>query len=341
MTPTRTAPDETALSTIRQEIAGADRFLLTSHQSPDGDSIGSQVAMAFALRALGKTVRLVNRDLAPDVYLGLPGVSDIEIADRVDGTFDLVLVMECPDLSRPGVVGLDRFRILNMDHHEGNTLYGAVNWYDPSAAACGELVADVIDVLGVAWSPAIATHLYVAILTDTGSFRHGNITARTFECCRRAVEAGVDAAGLARLILDSGSAGKLRLIGAMLDAMVLEADGRVALLHLDDDLLAATGATRDDTEGLVNLPLSAREVQAVALFRCERSSPGCRVSLRSKGSIDVRSIATTHGGGGHRNAAGFTLSGPLAEGRLLVADALARAVEDDERRVTDPAPSEP
>lgn len=310
---------------IRDAIRARATFLLTSHARPDGDSIGSQVALAAALRALGKRVRIVNRDRPPSSFLALPGVAEIEIADRVDGAFDALVVLECSDLSRPGVAGLDGYYTINIDHHPGNAMYGAINWFDGGAAACGEQVADVIDALGVPWSVEIASALYLAILTDTGGFRHSHISARTFEACRRATEAGVDAAALARVVYEQSSIGKLKLIGALLDGMEITADGRVAVMALDDALFGRTGATPEDTDGLINMPLMASEIQAVALIRAEANGD-VRVSLRSKGATDVRLVAAEFGGGGHTNASGFTRRAEAAVVRREVVDRLARAL---------------
>ena len=243
------------------------RFVVASHARPDGDSIGSQMAITYALRALGKQVRVVNKDAAPQHYFAFPGVGAIEIADSVEGQFDAAIVMECSDVRRTEVAGLERYFLINIDHHIGNTAYGDLNWFDETAAACGEMVMDLIDALGVALSPEIATHVYLAILTDTGSFHHSSISARTFEICRRAVEAGVDPAAMARSVFDSSSFGKLKLIGALLASMKIEADGRLAILYLDDAMLEAAGSTINDTEGLINLPLTAREIKAVVFFK--------------------------------------------------------------------------
>ncbi len=317
-----------ALRGIHEAVLRRSRFLITSHARPDGDSIGSQVAMAAALRALGKSARMINRDAPPPAYLALPGVAAIEVADRVrDGDeFDACIVMECSDLARPGVAGLDRFFLINIDHHAGNTLYGAVNWFDESAAACGEMVADVIDVLDVPWTREIGSGLYLAILTDTGSFRHGSMTARTFEICRRAIDAGVDPVFLAQTVFDSGTVGKLKLIGAMLHGMRMEAGGRLAILELSDALLAETHSTVYDTDGIINMPFMASEIQAVALVRSEGKRQ-VRVSLRSKGDLDVRAIAGAFGGGGHRNASGFTVEGDGATVRDQVIALMSAALE--------------
>ena len=310
---------------IRDEIMRRQRFLLTSHARPDGDSIGSQLAMAFALDALGKQVRIVNSDPAPEHYQDFPGMDRIEIASSAPADVDAVIVMECSDLSRAGVAGLDGHFVVNIDHHAGNRMYGAVNWHDVSAAACGEMVFDLIRELGVPLSLEIATHIYLAILTDTGSFHHSNITPRTFDICRQTVEAGVNPAAMARRVFDSNSFGKLKLIGALLDSMELLDDGRLALLYMDDAMLAACGCTNNDTEGLINLPLTAREIQAVVFFKVGPNGE-VRVSMRSKYDVDVRQVAGLFGGGGHKNAAGFTVTGSLADVRPRILDLLVEAI---------------
>ncbi len=319
-----------AVRRISDEILRRQRFLLTSHARPDGDSIGSQLAMAFALEALGKDVRIVNADPAPDHYQDFPGMERIEIASQVAADVDAVIVMECSDLSRTGVAGLEPHFLINIDHHAGNRLYGAVNWHDESAAACGEMVFDVIRELAVPLSFEIATHIYLAILTDTGSFHHSNITPRTFDICRQSVEAGVNPAAMARRVFDSNSFGKLKLIGALLDSMQLADEGRLAVLYMDDVMLATCGCTNNDTEGLINLPLTAREIQAVVFFKVGPTGD-VRVSMRSKYDVDVRSVAGQFGGGGHKNAAGFTVTESLDQVRpriiQLITDAIANGLK--------------
>ena len=251
----------------------------------------------------------------------------IEIAPSVEADVDAVIVMECSDLARTGVAGLDGHFIINMDHHAGNRMYGAVNWFDESAAACGEMVFDVIKALGVRLTLEIATHIYLAILTDTGSFHHSNITPRTFDICRQAVDSGVNPAIMARRVYDSNSFGKLKLIGALLDTMELVDEGRLAVLYMDEAMLAACGCTYNDTEGVINLPLTAREIQAVVFFKLAGDGE-VRVSMRSKYDVDVRVVANEYGGGGHKNAAGFSVQGPLAEVRPPIVTRLVRAVDE-------------
>jgi len=335
MTPTPLS-DRRPFEQMRDAILEKQRFLITSHARPDGDSIGSQLAMAFALDALGKQVRIVNSDPAPDHYQDFPGMERIEIAAKVERPdVDAVIVMECSDLTRTGVAGLEQEFLINIDHHAGNRMYGALNWHDESSAACGEMVFDLIRALGVPLSLEIATHVYLAILTDTGSFHHSHITPRTFDICRQCVEAGVTPAVMARRVFDSNSFGKLKLIGALLDGMELVDDGRLAVLYMDDQMLAATGSTNNDTEGLINLPLTAREIQAVVFFKTVGNGD-VRVSMRSKYDVDVRRVASEFGGGGHKNAAGFTVAGHLGDVRAGIVDRIVRAIAHGlETRPTD------
>jgi phosphoesterase RecJ-like protein len=307
-----TATTKTALSQICDAIHSRRRFLISSHARPDGDSIGSQLAMMYALEALGKDVRVVNADPAPGHYGEFPGLERIEITRSVPETdAEALMVMESGDLARTGVSGLEGRFTINIDHHQGNTKYADINWIDESAAACGEMVFDLIEALGVPLTIEIATHVYLAILTDTGSFHYSNITPKTFDICRRLVAAGVNPATMARRVFDQNSFGKLKLIGALLDEMDLLDNGRLAAMYLNDEILNATGTTYNDTEGLINLPLTAREIRAVVFFKLGADGD-THVSMRSKYDVDVRAIAARHGGGGHKNAAGFKLKGPLA-----------------------------
>jgi phosphoesterase RecJ-like protein len=310
-----------SLNSVVAAIQSRQSFVLTSHARPDGDAIGSQIALGLALEAIGKTVRWVGHDPAPLPYRHFPAVDRIDTSGTWAGDTDAVIVMECNTLARPEVTGLDGRFVINIDHHLGNTMYGDVNWFDESACAVCEMAADVIDALGVAWTPAIATHLYLGITTDTGSFRHANITARTFELCRRIAATGVNPAALAREIYDSFSIGRVRLTGEMLHTMELHHGNRLAVLYYDDEMLQRCGATADDTDGLVNIPLGAKDVVAVVLIK-KQASGELRISLRSKGDIDVRAVAQKWHGGGHRNASGCTITGSVGDAKRALIDAL-------------------
>ena len=313
------------IAEIRDAILHRERFVITSHARPDGDALGSQLAMAFALRQLGKSVSLVDRDPPPSQFRNFVGIGDIEIAPVVRGEFDAAIVMDCGDLSRTGVEGFEKYFVINIDHHPGNKLYGALNWFDESAAACGEMVFAVIEALGVRITPEIATHIYITILTDTGGFHFSHITPRTFDICRRCTEAGAEPEAIARAVYDGNTMGKLRLMGAVLHNLDLLADGRAALANLSLQLLQETGATHDDADGLINIPLTVKEIEAVAFFK-EIAPNSYRVSLRSKGDVDVNRVASKFGGGGHKNAAGCSMNGPYPDVRRKLLEEFCRAL---------------
>jgi bifunctional oligoribonuclease and PAP phosphatase NrnA len=321
------------LQQIVDAIQSRQRFVLSSHSRPDGDSIGSQLAMAYALRRMGKDVRIVNEDQAPAPLLAFPGVADIEIAKQVEGEFDASIIMECGDLGRTGVSGLDRYFVINIDHHPGNSGYGQINWFDSSAAACGEMVFELVNALGVPLSLEIATHIYLAILTDTGSFHYSSISPKTFDIARQAVEAGVDPVTVARNVYDSNNMGRLKLFGAVLSAMQIDGTGRIAIVYLDHEMARAAGGTYEDTEGLINLPLTVKEIQAVVFFK-QIEGERYRVSMRSKGEIDIGAVAKEFDGGGHKNAAGCTVTGAVDALQKLFVEKISDAIG---RQEGDPA----
>jgi len=311
---------------IAEAIRSRQRFVLSSHSRPDGDSIGSQLAMAYALRAMGKHADVVNADPAPPPIMQFPGVPDIGIAPQVEGAYDAAIIMECGDLGRTGVAGLDRYFVINIDHHQGNTNYGALNWFDATAAACGEMVFDLVRALDVPLTVDIATHVYLAILTDTGSFHYSSISPRTFDICKACLEAGIDPVLVARNVYDSNNMGRLKLFGAVLSAMQIDQTGRIAIVYLDHEMARAAGGTYEDTEGLINLPLTVKEIQSVVFFK-QIEGESYRVSMRSKGEIDIAVIAKEFGGGGHKNAAGCTATGGIDTLQKTFVEKIERAID--------------
>ena len=314
------------LTEIVEAIRARQRFVISSHTRPDGDSIGSSLAMAFALRAMGKEADVVHSDPAPGPLMQFPGVRDIQVMPQVGNHYDAAIVMECGDLGRTGVAGLDRFFLINIDHHPGNVGYGRLNWFNPDAAACGEMVFDLVKALGAPLTPEVAIHVYLAILTDTGSFHYANISPRTFEICKEALEAGVDPVAVARNVYDSNNMGRLKLFGAVLSAMQIDPSGRVAIVYLDHEMARAAGGTYEDTEGLINLPLTVKEILAIVFFK-QIEGDEYRVSMRSKGTIDIGGIAKEFGGGGHRNAAGCTVTGAIDALRKMFIEKIEAKIE--------------
>jgi phosphoesterase RecJ-like protein len=318
-----TNPPAELLDRLRQ----GQRFVIASHQRPDGDAIGSAMAMAVALRALGKDATVVT-DAIPPVFLQpFPGVAGIQVTPAVTQAFDAALIMECSELARTGVSGLDRSPVMNIDHHPGNKGYGAINWIDESAAACGEMVFSLIEALGAPLTKDAATHVYLAVLTDTGSFHFSHLSPRTYEIARRCVEAGADPQWIARTHYDSNSLARVRIFGAVMNGMVIVSEGRAALLSITRKTMADLGGTGDDLEGLINFPLTVKDIEAVAFFK-ETGDDDWRVSMRSKGAVDIGAIARQLNGGGHTNAAGCAARGSLDDVTKQFALLLAAAIRN-------------
>lgn len=314
------------LMRIVEAIRERRRFVVSSHVRPDGDSIGSSVAMALALKALGKDARVVHADPAPAPFAPFPGVGDIVVSPDAGDGYDAAIIMECGDLGRTGVSGLDRSFVINIDHHPGNTGFGDLCWFDPRAAACAEMVFDLIRTLGAPFTREIATQIYLGILTDTGSFHYSGISPKTFAICKAALEAGVDPQNVARQVYDSYNMGRIRLFGAVLNAMRVDSSGRIAAIYLDNAMLQASGGTYEDTDGLINEPLKVKEIVAVVFFK-QIEGNEYRVSMRSKGDVDVGAVAKEYGGGGHRNAAGCTAGGPIDDLRSVFVEKIEAAID--------------
>jgi len=324
----------TDLDRIVQHIRGGQRFLLSSHQRPDGDAIGSAVGMALALGGLGKSAEVVMDAAPPHFLQPFPDVDNIRIARAVTDTADAAIVMECSGLERTGVAGLERSTVINIDHHLGNARYGALNWVDESAAACSELVFTLVEALGAPLTKDVATHIYLGLLTDTGSFHFSHITPRSFEIARRAVEAGADPQWIARTHYDSSTLARIRIFGSVLNGMQLDPSGRVAVLTATRETVAGAGGSYDDTDGIINFPLQVKDIQAVAFFK-EVGAGDWRVSMRSKGDVDIGAIARAYGGGGHKNAAGCAATGEVAMLQALFLKLLVdatNAVTDEPQR---------
>ncbi len=293
-------------------IRTSSRFLLTSHVNPDGDAIGSAVGLAAILRRLGKSATVWSRDAVPEVYRPLPGSEDVHCGETpppgFPDRFDAAVVLECPSLSRTGLEeALTALPLANVDHHLGNELYGEVDWIDSCAAAVGEMVLRLARQLGAELDADIADALYLALVTDTGSFRYSNATPEAFETAADLVRCGASPERVSGWLFESQPAAAMLLLGEMLRTLELHRGGRVATVWLKREMSERAGARPGDTEGLIDYPRSIAGVESVALFR-QLGDGGFKVSLRSRGAINVEKVARRFGGGGHRNAAGFSRS---------------------------------
>src|SRR5690242_1148419 len=296
------------LQEVLNEIARGERFVLTSHARPDGDAIGSTLACGEILRQMGKHADTIFRDGIPRVYQQLPFASDAIHGDRVRGNYHAAILLECDNIQRTRVEGLEKYFLINIDHHKSGRNFANLNWIDPQAVATGELVYKLARAAGVKISPEIATCLYTAVLTDTGAFMFEGTNQHTFELARELVLAGADPARCARNIYFGHSTAKMRLLGAALSA--LQREGPLAWIWVTQEQMERTGAIEEDCEGLVNYALSIGDAEVAVFFR-ELPDGRFRVSLRSKGKLDVAQIAEQFGGGGHTCASGCSVDGPL------------------------------
>lgn len=321
------------MQSILQALRDGEKFLVCSHSRPDGDAVGSMLAMGMLLRQMGKRVDLVAADRVPAVYRSLPGAKDIRHAMRVHGPYDAVVLLECDGLERTRLRGLERMYHINIDHHASGKEFGELNWIEREAASVGELVYRLVRAAGCVVTPEMATCLYTTLLTDTGGFCYGVLRPATFALAAELVEAGADPVHIARDVYFANPFSKMLLLGKAMST--LRRDGPLAWVSVTHQDMVDAGAAEEDCEGVVNFALSIAGIEA-AVFLRELPEGRIRLSLRGKGNVNVASIAERLGGGGHENAAGCTLDGPLQRATEEILEALCREME---RKASHQAPS--
>jgi phosphoesterase RecJ-like protein len=314
------------LSQVVELIESKRRFAITSHIRPDGDSLGSSLGLYWLLRALDKDVEVIMRDAVPHAYQQLPGAANVRVTPAVDPSYHAVFVIECSDITRPGLIDLEKQFVVNIDHHSTTALFGSINWIDSTASAVGEMIYNLCKATGVRVTKEIAECVYTALITDTGSFHYSNTTERTFKVASELVRTGVKPAKTAEAVFASYPWSRIELMGAVLSTARRDETGRVACMRQSLEMQHRAHASDEDADGFVNYPLTVGDVEAVALLKeCE---PGVyRTSLRSKGDVNVAKVAERFGGGGHRNAAGCTLRGSWEEAEKVIVGLLREAVK--------------
>jgi phosphoesterase RecJ-like protein len=309
------------LQDVLRQIEQRERFVLTSHARPDGDAVGSALACCQILRVMGKQADVVLHDGVPRIYRSLPFADQVLQADVVNGNYQAAIILECDSIRRTRLEGLEDRFLISIDHHLSGRPFAHVNWIDPHAAATAEMVFRLAREAGVKFSPEIATCLYTALMTDTGSFMFQSTNEKTFALARELVLAGADPAHCARGIYFAQPAAKLRLLGEALRD--LHQEGHLAWVSITQKQMERCAAKEEDCEGLVNYVLSIGDVEVAAFFR-ELPEGRYRVSLRSKGKLDVARVAESFGGGGHECASGCSVEGPLEEAVRQVLSTLRR-----------------
>lgn len=302
-------------------------FILACHENPEGDAIGSELALATALRKRGKTVVVLNADPVPDNLRFLPGADTI--VREADGSlFDVAVILDCAEPERTGRVLPELMKppvLINIDHHRTNAAKGHFSLIDPEAPAAGILVHRILDRAGWEIDLDVALNIYVSVLTDTGSFHYGSTTPEAFFVAGEMLKRGIDPWDVAEKVYETQSFDRLKLLGRALSSLELSPSSKVAAITTTNDDMVACNATKDFLEGFINHPRSIAGVEVAVSFR-EEADGSVRLSFRSKGRVDVSAVAGLFGGGGHRNAAGGKLPGPMCDAKAKVMAALDEAL---------------
>ena len=303
---------------IITHLKNSRHVLLATHAKPDGDALGSILAMGLALEACGKTVTFYNESPIPAAYGFLPAVGRIQAG--FSDPYDTAVLLDCSTLDRVGKAAAAMSQIpalINIDHHASNDGFGTLNLVDPAACATAEIVYGVIKALGVSLDRDMATCIYTGILTDTGSFQFSNTSRTTFDICEELVGLGVRPDVIARHIYGTFPLRRLRLLALVLGAIELAPGGEFALMTVTEAMMAESGTTPADTDGMVNYARGIETVKLAALIQAAEKkngeASGFHVSLRSNGGVDASAVAGLFGGGGHVPAAGFYTELPLEE----------------------------
>lgn len=315
---------------VAQAISRDSRWLVVTHERPDGDALGSALAMAHILTALGKEWTILVAEPLPERFRYLPLFEKIrEIEERDVGAFDDVIAVDCADQHRYDAVAeaiSPNANVLNIDHHQTNPNFGATACVDPVAAATCELIYHIARALSTPIDKDLAVCLYTGILTDTGGFSYPNTTRVVHQIAAELLECGVQPYDVAEPALEARTVAQMRLVQLALKDMVISDDSRSAYISVDREMLAEAGASEDDVEGLVAFARSVETVEVGVLLR-ERPDGTVKASLRSKRHVDVADIAQHFGGGGHARAAGCILDGPVGKAKEMIREHVERALK--------------
>jgi bifunctional oligoribonuclease and PAP phosphatase NrnA len=308
------------LSQVVELIEKKQHFGITTHIKPDGDGVGSSLGLCWLLKSLGKSAEVIVHGDIPLAYRSLPGADEIRNVERLDRSYDAVFIIECSDLERPGIGGLEGEFTVNIDHHATSEHFGTINWIDSTASAVGEMIYNLCKAIGGRVTKEIAECVYMALVTDTGSFHFSNTTERTLKVASELIKAGVKPATISEAVYNNYPWSRIELMRQVLGTVRRDESGKIAFLRQTLKMREAAGAVDGDNNGFVNIPLSAREILAAVYMR-EVGENEYRVSLRSKGDINVAKVAERYGGGGHRNAAGLKVEGDwdVKEAELVAA----------------------
>ena len=305
-----------SIKAVKTAIKKNSKFLISSHINPEGDSIGSQIAMAILLKKLGKEAVILNESPTPHFLQFLPGAENILKEISVDLHFQAAIILDCPDLTRIGNISryIEKDTVLiNIDHHVSNINFGKYNWVDLEVSSTGEMVFDLYKAFkaGIEYDEAMA--MYVSIMTDTGSFRYTNTSSKTHKIAAKLIDIGIKPYEIYGKIYETSSIQDMNLLGEALRTLKVTPDGKVAWLWVTKEALKNTKASLEGTEGIINFARSIEGVDIAILFRETGTEDRIKVSFRSKGRVDVNKLASFFNGGGHVTASGCTVFGKMEE----------------------------
>ncbi len=323
--------ENTSFEQIGEVLRNHQSFVLISHVRPDGDAIGSQLALGYALMAAGKSVRLINEDGLPDNLAFMAGSAKIELPPTEPLVVEVAIALDTatkPRLGEKALHAASQAQIwLNIDHHVSNPKYGDLNLIDSKSPATGQILYQLIIALGLPLPAETRDAIYVAVSTDTGSFQYPSTTAATYELAADLIRRGLDVGTINSQIYDNYPFRRLELMRALLNTLEISDDGLVANWTMRDQLRIDLDLRPEDSEGLIDLIRAIRGVQLAVFFE-ELPDGKIRISMRSKDHrLDVCQIATEFGGGGHALAAGIRMAGPLEDAKSQVLAAIDRRIE--------------
>lgn len=304
---------------VADAIRKYDNYLITSHVNVEGDAIGSEIGLYYMAKQLGKNVIMVNSDTVPERYRFLPSWNKIIIGNDIGAKkYFNVIIVDCPDMERSGkIAGLlnapgEKINIINIDHHVSNKNFGDFNWVEPDASSCGEMVYKLYKEMGLNITDDIAIPLYVAILTDTGSFRYDSTTSETHRICADLIKLGIKPAKIAEKVYETKDIGDMQILAKALLTIKVTKDGKIAYMYVTKQMMRETHTTPDRTDGFINFARAIEGTEISIFFREDmEDAEKIHVGFRSKGSANVNVLATKFGGGGHPKASGCAQKGPL------------------------------
>lgn len=318
-------------------VKDSNRFLLLTHTNPDGDALGSLLGLGQSLISMDKKVVMFHEGVAPEMFSFLPGMELISEKPGAPEDYDMVIMLDCHSLSRVGasVEEMKRVPIVSvLDHHVAENNVADTYLIDTSASAAGELVFKLLKELGVEISPGAAIDLYVAISTDTGSFSFENTSAQALEIAAELIRAGAAPWDIFKMLYMERSHQRMELLGTALAGMEYHYDGKVGSMVVTNEMMTNTNTTSADTDGFVEYPRSVKGVELAVLFR-ENGAESSKVSMRSLGRVDAAALARSFGGGGHFQAAGFSMDEPIHQVKEKVIKAISTYLPADGGGITD------